>query len=354
MRKFLITLLSGLILLFSACRSEKAQKDAVITVKADTVKIYGENKSVTFPGKVIAASDISIAFRIGGPISNIHVDAGRQVRKGQVLAEIDSRDYAVQLSATEAEYNQIKAEAERIIALYGKGSVTPNDYDKAVYGLNQITAKYNAHKNALADTKLLAPCDGYIQKRLFEPGETVGAGMPVLSMISTGTDEVEINIPLNDYIRRENFDSYYCTADIYPEKTFPLELVGITRKANMNQLYAMRLKLTGNEKNKLTPGMSIMVAIQYKTEETGTVSIPLTSVFELNNQAMVWIYSSATETITARPIKIQQILTNGTVVVSSGLTHGEIVVSGGVNSVKEGEKVKLLPAPSSTNIGGLL
>lgn len=354
MKKFLITCLSGSLLLFTACKSERTQKGTIKTVKTETVKKYGESESVTFPGKVISASDINLAFRISGPISRVYVDAGKYVYKGQVLAEIDPRDYAVQLAATEAEYNRIKAEAERIIALHEKGSVSPNDYDKAVYGLKQITAKYEAHKNALVDTRLHAPCNGYIQKRLFEPGETVSSGMPVLSMISAATDEVEINIPLNDYIRRENFGSYYCMADIYPGKTFPLELVGITRKANMNQLYTMRLRLTGNEKNKLNPGMSTMVTIQYKTEETETVSIPVTSVFESDNKPMVWVYDGTTETLKARRIVIEQILTDGTVVVSSGLAHGEIVVSGGAGSVKEGEKVKLLPAVSSTNIGGLL
>lgn len=354
MKKILIVLFSGLMLSFTACKSEQTQTEVVKTVKTYTVKTYGESKSVTFPGKVIAASDINLAFRISGPISKVYVDAGRYVQKGQVLAEIDSRDYIVQLSATEAEYNSIKAETERIIALYEKGSVAPNDYDKAVYGFNQIKARYEAHKNQLKDTKLLAPCDGYIQKRLFEPGETVSAGLPILSMISSGTDEIEINIPLNDYIRRDNFDSYYCTADIHSGMTFPLELVGITRKANMNQLYTMRLKLTGNNKNNLSPGMSTMVTIQYKTEESETVSVPITSIFELNGQSMVWIYNNADETVTVRPVKVSKILTDGTVVISSGLTNGEIVISGGANSLQERERAKLLPVVSSTNVGGML
>lgn len=270
------------------------------------------------------------------------------------MAEIDSRDYAVQLSATEAEYNRIRTEAERVIALYEKGSVTPNDYDKAVYGLNQIKAKYEAHKNALADTKLFAPCDGYIQKRLFEAGETVGAGIAVLSMISAGSDEVEINIPSSDYILRDQFDRYSCTVDIYPEKTFPLELVGITRKANMNQLYTMRLRLTGNEKEKPGPGMSTLVTIQYRTDEAETVSIPLSALFNSESGSTVWIYDETSATLSARPVEIVQILSNGTAIISSGLSPGEKVVSGGVYSVKEGEKVKLLPAVSPTNIGGML
>ena len=323
-------------------------------VKADTVQVYGRAGSAVFPGKVVASSDVSLAFRVSGPILRVNVEVGSYVRKGQVLAQIDPRDYEIQLAATEAEYQQLSGEVARITELYEKGTVTPNDYDKARYGLQQLSSKYDAHKNALTDTKLLAPCDGYIQKRLFEPGETVSAGMPVISLISTGTGEVEINIPSSDYIRRDNFDSYSCTIDIYPGKTFPLELIGITRKANLNQLYTVRFRLTGDDRNGPGPGMSTMVTIRYKDEEAQTVSIPLTAVLESNDRPTVWVYDPAEGTVSARTIVLSQILTDGTVVVSEGLTAGEIVVSAGVHSVKEGEKVKLLPAVSPTNVGGML
>lgn len=352
MKKYLI--LTGCIFLLVGCKGKPQESAAIRNVKADTVRVYGQAKSATFPGKVVAASDVNMAFRVSGPILRVNVDVGSYVRKGQVLAQIDPRDYEVQLAATEAEYRQIKNESERITGLYEKGTVTPNDYDKARYGFQQISAKYDAHQNALKDTRLLAPCDGYIQKRLFEPGETVSAGIPVISMISTGSGEVEINIPSSDYIKRDNFDNYYCTVDIYPGETFPLELIGVTRKANMNQLYAMRFRLTGNDKNIPGPGMSAMVTIRYKAEDVQTVSIPLTSVLEADNKAIVWVYNPDSETVSARPIKISQILTNGTAVVSSGLSAGEIVLSAGVHSVKEGEKVKLLPSVSPTNVGGML
>ena len=354
MRKETILMLIGCLLLFSGCKHKNTEKETISIVKVYTVQAYGERKQITFPGKVKAASDMNIAFRISGPISKIYVDAGNQVKKGQILAEIDSRDYAVQLAATEAEYKQIKAEAERIIALYEKGSVSPNDYDKAVYGLSQITAKYDAHKNAFSDTKLLAPSDGYIQKRFFEQGETVSAGMPVLSMISSGNGEIEINIPSSTYIQRDNFDSYYCTSDIFPNKNFSLELIGITPKANINQLYTTRFKIIEKEENIPGPGTSVMVTILYKPEQAIAVSIPLTSVFESDNRSMVWVYDSKTETVSAREVKLSQIRTNGMAIISSGLSHGEIVVSAGVNTLKSGQKVNLLPLASPTNIGGML
>lgn len=355
MKKIVVMVLSGFILTFSACKSEKNQKMTMKTVKVSTAVAYGENKTVAFPGKVKATSDINLAFRISGPIAKINVKEGEYVRKGQVLAEMDSRDYEIQLSATEAEYNQIKGEAERVIKLYEQESVSENDYDKAVSGLQQITAKYNAHKNALADTKLVSPFDGYIQRRYYDKDETISAGMPVFSIISSGTPEVEVNIPANDFIQRENFDSYTCTFDIYPGVDFPLDLISVNQKANLNQLYTMRLKMRTVENHSLpSPGMSTMVTINFKPENTNLVSIPLTSMFEQDGKAAVWVYQPSQHIVQLRYVKASEIPTDGTVIISEGLKAGDVVVSAGVHTLHDGEQVKLLPEVSQSNAGGML
>jgi len=113
------------------------QKETIRTVKVASAENYGEVKTATFPGKVKPASEVNLAFRISGPIAKIHVREGQFVRKGELLAEMDQRDYQLQLAATEAEYTQIKAEAERVIKLYEKQSVSENDYDKARLACNR-------------------------------------------------------------------------------------------------------------------------------------------------------------------------------------------------------------------------
>lgn len=341
--------------ILSSCSSGKTAKETISTVKTDTVRRYGQELVVTFPGKIKAAADVNLAFRVSGTLLRVPVDAGTYVRKGQLLAEIDPRDYEIQLAATEAEYNQIKSEAERISILYKQQSVTPNDYDKALYGLQQITAKYNAHQNALKDTRLYAPYDGYVQKRYFEANETVSAGFSVISMINTGSPEVEINIPSSEYIRRHAFDSYSCSVDIYPDVIFPLELIGITPKANMNQLYTMRLRLRQLPEQAFpTPGMSATVTLHYRENESMLTQIPLTAVFSNNGNSAVWIYNPEYKTVSVRFVKPMEVKTDGTMVISDGLQPDEIVVTAGVHSLEEGQVVELLPSVSPTNAGGLL
>ncbi len=74
---------------------------------------------------------------MSGTIQYMHVNDGAYVRKGQLLAELDPTDYQIQLDAAEAEYQSVKAEAERVMALYKENVTTPDANDKAVYGLRQ-------------------------------------------------------------------------------------------------------------------------------------------------------------------------------------------------------------------------
>ena len=94
----------GIILGFSACRSSETNEKQVLMVKTETVKNYENELQVTYPGRVKAAADVDLAFRVAGPIIRIPVQVGSFVRKGEVIAEIDPRDYELQYKATEAEY----------------------------------------------------------------------------------------------------------------------------------------------------------------------------------------------------------------------------------------------------------
>ena len=346
--------LMGIALFFSACRSSESTGKQVMIVKAEVVRSHQGELQITYPGRIKAAADVDLAFRVAGPILRMPAEIGRFVRKGTVLAEIDPRDYEIQLKATEAEYNQIKAEAERVIELYNRKSVPVNDYDKAVSGLQQISAKYAAHTNALRDTRLLAPFDGYIQKKYFDDNETVAAGIPVISMINTNYFEVEIDIPSVDYVRQNLFRKFSCVADVFPGETFPLELIDIAKKANLNQLYRVRLRLKPDTRVALAAGMSVNVVIDYGVDGTSLMEVPLEAIFEEKGNSAVWIYRPETKSVERRNVQIRQILKNGKVVIDKGLDEGEMVVTAGVHKLKEGMKVELLKPVPATNIGGLL
>lgn len=354
MRRFYFILACAVTLLVS-CQPQGKKVASLQTVKVDTVRSAVEQTALQFPGRVKAAQDINLSFRVSGQILKIYVEDGAFVRKGTLLAALDPADYQVQLEATEAQYKQIKAEAERVMALYKENGTTPNDNDKAVYGLKQITAKYQHHKDQLAYTQLYAPIDGYVQKHLFEMHETVAAGMPVMAMISSGAPEVEINLPAAEYIRRAQFDRYHCTFDIYPGKVYPLRLVSISPKANSNQLYTMRLQLVADKLPLPSPGMNTMVTIYSNEDNHQLLSVPTRSLLQQGEQTRLFVYDAASHQVQSHPVSVIRLLSDGhSLIQADQVKPGDLIIASGVHHIKEGDHVEALPAVSSTNVGGLL
>lgn len=339
-----------------SCGRKETPKEEIPLVGVAEAKAVGDGNAMTFTGRTKAASEVNLAFRVSGPIQRVLVKEGDHVSKGQVVAEMDSRDYQVQLAATQAEYAQVKADAERVMALYAEGNTTASNHDKARYGLQQITQKLANHKNQLADTKLKSTIDGYVQTKLHEAGEVVSAGMPVLTVFDNRDIEVEIHISASDFSQLDKFDKFYCRFDALGETNYPLAISRTNQEANADQLYTVRLKFAERiDQQKITPGMSAMVyADMTDSEDNGAVTIPSSAVLMEDGKTQVYIYQAETGTVKLRPVSVSAFHRDGTVQVDKGVKIGDKVVASGVHHVKDGQKVRLLQKPSSSNVGGLL
>lgn len=349
------TLLLMALLLLMAC-GKKKQEEHVQYVKTAKAQRIGDAAEICYPGRTKAAEEVNLAFRVSGPILRMYVKEGDYVRKGQVIAQLDPRDYQVQLQATQAEYEQVKAEAERVMAVYEEGSTTAAAYDRARYGLQQITQKLANHRNQLADTRLVAPINGYVQERLHESGETVGAGMPVVRLFSGDGVEIEINVPAADYVQQANFTSATCSFDVLQGKEFPLKVIRFSKEANASQLYTIRLGFAGDyDRSVITPGMSTMVYASYHApNERNFVTIPTSAVLHVDEQAIVFVVDPKTSTVQERKVELGTIDLKGNIQIISGLKPGETVVAAGERYLNNGQKVKEIQPTSKANVGGLL
>ncbi len=349
MKNILCTIL---LLSLIACSNTNTQQDKTPLVLTELVTSSQQQQSLSFPGKVKAAHDVSLSFRVAGAIEKFNLKEGEHFRKGDILVVMDPTDYQVQLSATQAEYQAVKSECERVIALHEDGVTTESDYEKAVSGLQQIEAKLKHHQDQVSYTKIVAPFDGYVQKKHFSAGEIVNAGMPVLSVISSDRPEVEINIPTSDYLKRDEFADAYCTFDFFPDRQFKLSSISITPKANSNQLHAMRFTLVDDEKN-ISAGMNTMVTILCNDQSISQLSVSKTSVFERDGRS--YVYKLSGNKVSAKEVLIHKLLTNGKCIISSAqLQIGDTIISSGVHKLIDNQDVKPLNNDSKTNVGGLL
>ncbi len=343
-------------LLTSCSGSKEGAEEDIQYVKTVQAERISDAAELSYPGRTKSSEEVNVAFRVSGPIQRIFVKEGQFVKKGQLIAQMDPRDYEVQLAATQAEYEQIKADAERVIALYQEEGTTASNYDRARYGLQQITEKLAHHKNQLADTRLYAPISGYIQRKIHESGETVSAGMPVVSMFNAGDVEIEVFVPASDYARQNDLLSATCSFEVTPGKIYPLEIVRVSKEANASQLYASRLRIKGDyDRQKITPGMSTMVYVSYHApNEVDGVIVPTTAIDRQNDQCSVFVLDTQTGIVKRRAVEVGRIDLNGNIQVLKGLKPQEKVVCAGVRYLTDGQRVKEMEKTSKANVGGLL
>lgn len=341
------------LMLMTACNKKKETTRPATTVRVEMAQLTDNEGVLQYPGRVVNSNEANLSFRVAGQLKHVYVGEGDKVRAGQLIAELDDTDYRIQLKATEAEYAQIKADAERVIALYKDGGTTASNYDKARYGLEQIEAKLQNHKNQLAYTKLYAPCSGFVQTRFFDNNETVGAGMPVVCLMGDDGLEVEISLPAAMYVKRDQLTGFECTFDILPGETVPLQLISILPNANSNRLYTVRLRMP-QQTDKVAAGMSTWVKARISGMGTDEVVVPATALLHDGGQTFVFLYNKEKQTVSKQNVEVVRLHTDGSAVISGGVEAGDDVVTSGVHHISDGEKVELLAPISETNIGGLL
>jgi len=340
---------------FISCTDrENASTEIIRKVKVTKVQKTDSFIRKDFSGVIREAGEVNLAFRVAGPIQEIVVEEGNFVRKGHPIAQIDPRDYKMQLAAAKAQYEQVKSESERIVELHARQSVTDNDFEKAVAGEKMAQVNLKNAEDQLNDTKMVAPFSGYIQEVNYEPGEIVDAGMPVISLIDVSCFEVEAEIPVSLYLNRDHFVSFSCSQKLIPGSKFPLELKGYTKKANNNQLYKLYLRLNPEVSEKLAPGMDVLVSIIYESGVENPLYVPLKALFRKNNKTWVWVYDPGSGRVHSR-----QVVTNGLegedgIRIVAGLDGSEMVVTAGIHTLSENLEVELVRPDSETNIGGLL
>ncbi len=342
------------VMFLTSCGEEASREVSPVPVRVAHPEAHKPYLIKSYPSLIRASSEVNLSFRVPGPVMEVFVDEGEEVTEGQLLARIDPRDYETQLEATKAEYKGIRAEAERIISLYRQGRVSTSDYDKAVTGLQQITAKYQAHKDAVKDSRLKAPFDGQVGQLYFRPPELIDAGMPVMTLISHKDLEVKTHLPDRDLMRLQDFVSFTMSTSLHPETSFPLELRNISRSPGLNGMYPAYFHINVHPDTELLPGMRVEVHITYRDTANDFLTVPSSAIFYDNGQAAVWLIDADDTTISAMPVEIIRIYKDGTALIAADLSQDDLLVSAGIHNLSEGQTVDPLEEPSDTNIGDIL
>ena len=193
-----------------ACGGDEGETQPTIRpVRVQQVFATGGSRERMFSGAARAGVESRFSFRVAGTLERLAVAVGDAVRAGQVIAELDPRDYQLQFQQAEASLRQAQAEErnalasyDRVRLLYENNNATARDLDAARAGFESATAAVQSLENRvelarlqLGYTRLTAPLAGSIASVDVEVNENVRAGQEIVFMTSGSVPEVTVAVP---------------------------------------------------------------------------------------------------------------------------------------------------------------
>jgi len=352
MKKYILVFL--LIFLFTACKKE-AKEEMIRAVKIQEINsMQDENFNIDFPAQISPSQKTVLAFKYAGKIKSINFESGDFVKKGQVIAIIDDTDYKVNLDAFSKKYEAAKAVAQnaeqqfaRAETLYKGDALAKKDYDNALMQRNvaistfkEASAGLQNARNTLNDTKIVAPYDGYIDKKVVDVGTVVPEGAPVVSFISNEITDISVNASVRDieYIKNaENINFKDSTSD----KIYNLKIKSIAQNPDsINLTYPVVFTFSElSENDKFLSGQTGTVTIVVKNKGKEEILIPINAVFE-DKGSNVYLFKDGKAIKT--PIELGELRETDKISVVKGLKTGDKVIVAGISKLADGDKVKLL------------
>lgn len=344
------------------------KKEEDINFKEEKVALKTLQNSVTATGTIEAVTSVTVGTQVSGIVNKLYVDYNSQVKKGQVIAELDKTNLLSELNTAKANLasaqsslNYQAANMERYKTLYKKGLVSADEYENALLTYRQAKEQVASSKENVqrAQTNLgyatiTSPIDGTVISKSVEEGQTVAASFNTPELFTIAKDltnmQVVANVDEADIGNVKEGDRVTFTVDAYPDDTFEGTVKQVRLEATTtNNVVTYEVVISApNADLKLKPGLTANVTI-YTQERSGVLAVANKAlrftptketvgkdikIVDCKGKNKVWTLNG--NTLTTHPVTIGQ--SDGiNTEITKGLKQGDKIVTEIVVNVPEEE-----------------
>lgn len=349
------TLIYSLFFVLVACEHRDQEPQSPRPVKVIRITSQQTQTNRTYPGQVKARFEAVLSFRVAGKLLERKVDIGDRVRKGQLLAILDSNDYHLavqglkaQLASALADSNFLRGDLVRYRELLTQQVISPPEFERhetAYTTARERTAALEAQLgqalNQLNYTELHADRDGVVTALNVEAGQVLAAGQAVVTLAQLDEKEIHFDVPEHrlSEIQRQQAVSVSLWSD--DERLLKAKIREIASAADpASRTYRVKATLLeGLDAAQL--GMTATVHIDANT--ASRIAIPLSAIYTPQSQPdqpLVWLVDEQAATVKSVPVKLGESL-DGERIAVEGLAASQLLVSAGVQRLSEGLAVRL-------------
>jgi len=326
-------------------------------ISAATVVEKSVHETQEFSGRLEAIERVEIRSRVSGFITLVNFKPGSEVKKGDVLFQVDPRPYQAELARTEAAANAARAKADlaklelvRSEKLLADKAIAQREYDEKSSSLKELDAsaraaqaQADAARLNLSYTQVTSPINGRVSKAEITLGNLVDASAVLTSVVSTDKIYASFDGDEDTYLRvgalAQKGQPVAVKIGLANETGFPHEgkLEFVDNRLDP-QTGSVRMRATfANEDKVLVPGLFARVQLGAAGEGKAAVLINERAVGTDQNRKFVYVVGADSKA-EYRPVVLGP-TAEGLRVVRDGLKPGEKIVVNGLQRVRPGAPV---------------
>lgn len=341
----------------SCQKTEKTSEPVIRPVRFTTVYSVGGTRRRTFSGTAHSGMESKISFKVSGTLVSLPIRVGDVVKKGQILAELDSKDFEISKQETEASLARAQAEArnaaanyERVRQLYENQNASRNDLDSARASAESAEAMVRSEKTKLEQarlqlsyTRLRSPVNGSIAAVNVETNENVQAGQTVALLLSGSEIEVEVAIPESLISEIRKGAPVAVSFDALPDREFPADVTEVGVAAvRFATTYPVTVRLHRRYPD-IRPGMAAEVTFRFPSADPHKrFLVPPVALGEDRSGRFLFVVEPADPgfgVVRRRGVTVGELTSRG-IEVLAGLQDGDRVVTAGIGMLADNTTVK--------------
>ena len=325
----------------------------------------------TYSANIQPYQQVDLSFKSSGYITRIrqvtdanghtrNIDQGDLVKKGTVLANVQTDDFEQKLQQANAQLSRAQADNERAKLSYGRvsplyqaGAATKPDFDDATAQVASTQASVDAAKAqimeaqiALGYCELRAPFDSWLLKRNVDVGTLVGPATNGFTLADTRTVKAVFGVP-DTAIATVKLGSPQTVTTEAVADSFNGHVTSISAAADAkSRVYSVEVTID-NPKNELKSGMIASITIGAGARTAKVSAVPLSAVVRSQTSPggfAVFVIDGTGDTVKVHTKDVSLAETYGNMIaVTGGLSPADRVVTSGTNLIKDGQEVRVIP-----------
>ncbi len=314
-------------------------------VEAQTVNLGTVSKRINTVGQMRANAVVQIKSEIAGRISEILFTEGGLVKKGDLIIRFEDAEYRAAVQIAEGEFENAKANLERITKLYDQKVESNKKLDEAVAQLKIAEGKLLQAKATLEKANIKAPFDGTIGIINISSGAFVQGATELVTIVDNKAVKVTFKVPEKNIHDIGVGQVVEVKVSAFKNQVFTGTVEAVDAKVE-TESHSVQVKgIIPNPDNLLREGLFANVSLVIG-EKGDTMTVDEACVERMGEVEFVWI-------IERGRADRRRVLTgsreNGQVEIVAGLQPGQIVVTSGQLKLSDGAKVKIsnMPDPAA-------